>query len=165
MAKRCATTKKCRKRNRAPPRFILRMPFLTDEFNHSVKRLLIKHNIPARLINTKGYTLRDMVKAKPRQTDTECRSKTCPGPGICHATNVVDRATCTLCNCSYIGMTNRRLHERAREHVAASKQCSKTSALGEHYWREHTAANGDILLSFEIVRHERTIYACILRRP
>ena len=131
------------------------MPFLTDEFNHSVKRLLIKHNIPARLINNKGYTLRDMVKAKPRQTDTQCKSKTSPAPGIYHKTNVVYRATCTLCNCSYIGMTTRRLHERAREHVAAAKQRSKASAIGEHYWREHTAANGDIAISFEIVRHER----------
>ena len=52
-------------------------------------------------------------------------------------------------------MTTRRLHERAREHVAAAKQRSKTSALGEHYWREYTTANGDIALSFEIVRHER----------
>ena len=54
-------------------------------------------------------------------------------------------------------MTTRCLHEQAREHVAAAKQRSKTSALGEHYWREHTAANGDIPLSFEIVRHERNI--------
>ena len=52
-------------------------------------------------------------------------------------------------------MTTRRLHERAREHVAAVKRRSKTSALGEHYWREHRAANGDIAISFEIVRHER----------
>ena len=52
-------------------------------------------------------------------------------------------------------MTARRLPERAREHVAAAKQRSKISALGEHYWREHTAANGDIAISFEIVRHER----------
>ena len=52
-------------------------------------------------------------------------------------------------------MTTRRLQERAREHVAAAKQRSKASAIGEHYWREHTAANGDIALSFEIVRHER----------
>ena len=39
--------------------------------------------------------------------------------------------------------------------MAAAKQRSKASAIGEHYWREHTAANGDLALSFEIVRHER----------
>ena len=54
-------------------------------------------------------------------------------------------------------MTTRRLHERAREHVAAVKRRSKTSALGEHYCREHTAANGGIAISFEIVGHERNI--------
>ena len=41
----------------------------------------------------------------------------------------------------YIGSTIRPLHDRAKEHVAAAKKRSQTSAVGKHYKRPHRTGN------------------------
>ena len=136
------------------PLFTFNIPFIDDKFNSNVKRLLTKHNIPARLTNRRGLTLRDLTRATTPPSKA-CRSKNCPAPGICQRSGVIYKATCTLCGLSYIGMTRRKLHERAREHVSAARDRSPTSAFGEHYDDDHPRQAPSI--TFEIVSQHRDV--------
>ena len=49
---------------RKKPDLTLRLPFISDEFNHGAKQLLEKHNIDARLVNQPGTTLSDLTKKR-----------------------------------------------------------------------------------------------------
>ena len=130
--------------------FTLTIPFISDAFNYSIKHILRKHNIPARLVNKRNTTLRQLTNKLPQQDNT-CNSKACPAPSICHHSHIVYQATCTLCKQTYIGQTTRRLHDRAHEHIAAVKHKHRTSALGEHYIEQHP--NDDPAISFVILKH------------
>ena len=90
----------------------LRLPFISDQFNHGVNQPLKKHEIPARLVNHRGTTLSDLTKRR-RPTGPTCKSKLCPAPTICQRSHVVYLATCELCGSKYVGMTVRQLHARA----------------------------------------------------
>ena len=96
----------------------LRLPFISDQFNHGVKQLLKKHEIPARLVNHRGTTLSDLTKRR-QPTGPTCKSKLCPAPTICQRSHVVYLATfffCELFGSNYVGMTERQLHACALEH-------------------------------------------------
>ena len=116
---------------------------------------MAKHDIPARLVNPRGKTLSDLAtKHLEKQTNT-CHSKSCFAPGFCHPSSVVYLATCTICGDEYIGMTQRRLHDRAREHVHSAKQKNNHTALGEHYRDHHPSESPSI--SFKIIKHEQDL--------
>ena len=141
--------------------FTFNIPYIDDKFNANIKRILTKHNIPARLTNTRGRTVRELAK-RPANKKTSCKSKACPAPGICQRSSVVYKATCTTCSDFYIGMTERRLHDRAREHLTAARERSKASALGEHYRIQHpNPQNKDQLIrpaiTFEVLSQHRDI--------
>ena len=76
-------------------------------------------------------------RAHPRPFTKPCKSGKCGAPEICHRSNVVYQAMCTLCGSSYIGMTTRALHARALEHIAGARKHSLQSAFGEHYKTKH----------------------------
>ena len=113
---------------------------------------------------TKKYTKRERFGVlRLRQLNTNnclfdgdnerCNGKSCPAPGICHRSSVVYCATCLICKEFYIGMTIRRLHERAREHLNSARQRSGTSVFGDHYAQKHP---GKVpLINFTIVKHQR----------
>ena len=147
--------KKKNKKQRSRPIFVMKIPFLTDAFNHSVQNLLDKHGIPARLVNPRGKTLREFTrKPTPGSTSTNvCKSRTCPAPTICQRTSVVYQAECKHCGSKYIGMTTRKLHDRIREHVLSAKRGSEESAIGEHYKENHPGMQPN--LTFTIIRHQR----------
>ena len=133
-------------------RFVLKIPFISDQFNHAVKRILTRHNAQVRLVNDHGKTLNELVKVNDTKPKT-CRSKACPAPGICQKNSLVYCATCVLCKAKYVGMTTRTLHERAREHVLAAKKHSVDSAFGDHYDEFHPSEEPRIL--FEVVVRNR----------
>ena len=98
---------------------LFNIPIIDDKFNRDIKRLLTKHNILARLTYKRGLTSRSLTNTTPARKTTG-KSKSCPAPGICQRSSVVYEATCTICGKTYIGMTTRKLHERAREHTTAA---------------------------------------------
>ena len=148
------------KKKTKPPRFPVKprlyftIPFVSDKFNHSVQRLLVKHKIEARLCNPRSQTILDLTKTQQRTSNkTPCTSTKCPSPKICHRSNVIYKATCKLCDATYIGMTTRPLHARALEHVAGARKQISTSAFGDHYASKHKTATPSI--KFEILKHCR----------
>ena len=128
--------KRTSQQNRRPTPLTLNLPFISDTFNHNVRRILDRHNIPARPTNRRSTTILQLA-TKTNTPNTTCRSKTCPSPTICQLTNVVYEATCTLCQQTYIGQTRRKLHDRIREHTNAARKHDNTSAFGEHYANTH----------------------------
>ncbi len=146
---------KKRKHEKTNTLFTLNLPFITDKFNNSVKQLLRQHNIPARLVNGRGTTIRDLAKRRNHAPQRCCKSKCCPAPTICQRTSVVYAGTCTICQQTYVGMTTRKLHDRAREHVAAAKQHMSSSAFGEHYKNDHPS---DVpAITFKIIEHQTDV--------
>ena len=107
-----------------------RIPFVSDQLNHQIRltRALAKHDIPARLVNPRGRTIRDLTRLPDATPDKICHSKSCPAPGICQQSN----ATCILCGEFCVGMTTRKLHDRAREHVLSASKRNNNTALGDH---------------------------------
>ena len=147
--------KKNTSKRRTTPSLTLKIPFISDQLNRQIKQILAKHDIPARLVNPRGKTISDLAtKHLEKQTHT-CHSKSCFAPGLCHHSNVVHLATCTICGDEYIGMTQRRLHDRAREHVHSAKQKNNHTALGEHYRDHHPSESPSI--SFKIIKHEQDL--------
>ena len=100
--KKTKKPKRTSQQNRRPTPLTLNLPFISDTFDHSVRRILDRHNIPARLTNRRNTTILQLA-TKTNTPNTTCRSKTCPSPTICQLTNVVYEATCTLCQQTYIG--------------------------------------------------------------
>ena len=131
--------------------FTLKIPFISNNINDGIRRIIKRHKIPARLVNSKGTTLRDVTKWPTTNRHSPCKNKDCPAPQICWKSSVIYRATCKICNQFYIGMTTRRLHDRAREHITSVKQKTKPSAFGDHYKEIH--ADQKPRISFEIIGH------------
>ena len=160
--KKWLTAKKQRrkKKDKTKPSFTLRIPFVSDQLNHQIKRTLKRHGIPARLVNPRGQTIKDLTKPRKAKTTKKCSSKLCPAPDICHRSNVVYLATCTLCNETYVGMTTRKLHDRAYEHLLSARKRTNKTAIGDHYRERHPEEKGKEVkpsVTFKIIKHQRDL--------
>lgn len=71
--------------------------------------------IQVRLWN-KPRTLRDALSRKPKQTCNRPRCKM-KETGMCFRRGVVYKLTCPRCSLSYVGSTERELHDRVHEHL------------------------------------------------
>ena len=76
-------------------------------------------------------------KKRSAEPDKIFHSKSCPAPGICQQSNVVYVATCILCGEFYVGMTTRKLHDPAREHVLSAGKRNNNTAMGDHCRERH----------------------------
>ena len=56
-----------------------------------------------------------------------------PDPWNLPTSTGVYKATCKFCGLFYVGLTQRKFQDRAREYVTAARERSRSSALGEHY--------------------------------
>ena len=96
----------------------------------------MKHNIPAWLTNSRGHTVRQPAR-RPTNNASTSQSKACSASGICQRSSVIFKTTCKICGQFYVCMQQRKLHDRAHEHVAVARERSRSSALGEHYQTQH----------------------------
>ena len=153
--KKVQKRKTSKKQQQTDNPLVFNIPFITDKFNKDVQRILHKHNVPARLVNKRGTTLLQL-SSKHDKPELPCKSKSCPAPAICQQSNIVYSATCLLCDKTYIGMTTRRLHDRAREHIYMIKNKDDGSALGEHYVTDHPHTK-EPLITFKVLRKNRDL--------
>ena len=130
------TRRRLKKKPHRPTTFTFNIPYINEKFNANVKHILTKHNIPARLTNSRGRTVRELAR-RPATTPSRCQSKACPAPGICQRSSVIYKATCRICGLFYVGQTQCKLHDHAREHVTAARERSRSSALGERCRTQH----------------------------
>ena len=104
-----------------------------EQFNHGVKQLLKKHEIPTRQVNHRGTTLymSDLTsRQRPTGPATACKSKLCPALTICQRSHVVYLATCELCGSKYVGMTVRQLH--AVQSTKMTRSLASRATGGNH---------------------------------
>ena len=134
------------------PVFTLKVPFVSDQLNHQIRRTLARHDISARLVNPRGKTIKDLARRPDSRSSKQCQSKTCPAPAICQRNNVVYLATCDLCDDEYIGMTTRRLHDRARGHVRSANMKDDATDFSDHYCEHHKPCSPRI--TFKILTHQ-----------
>ena len=97
---------RCRlkKKPHRPTPFTFNIPYIDDRINANVKHILTKHNIPARLTNSRGLTVRQLAR-RPTYNLSTCQSKACPAPEICQRSSVIYKATCKICDLFYVGLT------------------------------------------------------------
>ena len=111
--------------------------FISDQFNHRIRKLFKRENLPVRLAH-KSTTLRQVLKANP--TTRECNKKDClireNGTDLCFTKNIVYEIKCKKCEQSYIGSTIRLLHDRIKEHFT-----SDTSSVYKHLQQCQTSPN------------------------
>ena len=113
---------------RTTDQLMFHIPFINNKIDNEIRRVLDRHNIEARIVHPKLTTLLQL--AQPKMKPTKCNSKTCPIKYIdCTRTHVVYEITCELCRECYVGSTVRALHDRAREHIASTKNQTKASAM------------------------------------
>ena len=79
--KKWLTAKKQRrkKKDKTKPSFTLRIPFVSDQLNHQIKRTLRRHGIPARLVNPRGQTIKDLTKPRKAKTTKKMFKQTLSG--------------------------------------------------------------------------------------
>ena len=110
------------KEKKKTPALTLKITFVSDQINHQYQRTLGKHDVPG-VVNPRGKTINDLVKCPARNSSVKtCNSKICAAPSLCQQSNVVYIATCSLCGKDYIGMTERKLHDRPREHMLSARK-------------------------------------------
>ena len=103
-----------------------------------VKKLLEEKKINARVVTVSGKTVESLYRAK-RQNLCECLL--CSSGVNCSTKHAVYEAECRMCDAKYIGVSNRPLSERIKEHERYTRLPTGESPIGDHY-REHWL-NGD----------------------
>ena len=81
---------------------IFKVPFISDQFNGQLKRLLKKSSLDIRLVTQPAPSISRQLNKNKRYQNCNLRSCPIQNPAICNATNVAFRATCSVCGQFYI---------------------------------------------------------------
>lgn len=155
------TKRKIRKRIEDP--IFLKMPYISDQLNRNINKVLQQNDLPVRMYH-KTRTLRDVLRKK--EEADECKLKNCPVNDykLCHVSNCVYQMKCDSCDELYIGSTIRPLHIRVREHINSSgssvfkhKLTCKSNFQTEILSRERQMTSLRILEAIEIKKRQPSI--------
>ena len=153
-----------RKKKREQPKHhnpvILKLPHMSEDTDHQVRRAIARSGLPITAVFTPGMKLRDILTSSRPRDKEECprvACKTCDAldDATCTKRNTVYKITCTTDNCGeeYIGETGRPTHERFTEHLRSAKNPEKasymTKPLAVHYREKHP--NTDPSLSLHLL--------------
>ena len=124
----------------------LKIPFISDDVNHKIKRILRSEQLNIGLAQKSSTTLRSALRRKIKRTNN-CRMSACPikNNKLCFQKNVVYKVTCLRCQNFYIGSTIRTLHVRIKEHMTR-----ESSSIFKHLQQCDTRN-----ISTEIISYER----------
>ena len=133
----------------------LSLPYISEVFSMNVKRYIVSHALPLRVIFTPGPKLRDIFCSSRPYDKRKCfisRCNICPrfiDNSDCQMLGCVYKIVCNICKEVYIGETSRPVHERLMEHsrYAANPNIYPEEALSKHYGTLHPDAKPDLLFS------------------
>ena len=133
--------------NSRPPVIVL--PYLDSQFKRKFDNILHKSGLNCRVIWRPGPSIKSIL-VKSALTRHGCSKRVCHAcesgfEGNCGVRNCVYQVECKLCGKSYIGQTNRAISVRFTEHYRAAKNLTATSAIGEHFEKEHGLVNFDAI--------------------
>ena len=138
------------------------MPFISDDVNHKIKRILRSEQLNIGLAQKSTITLRNILRNKTTALRT-CHMSGCPvqDDKLCFQKNVIYKVTCLKCNKFYIGSTIRELHKRIKEHmtrVSSSvfkhlQKCETKNIKTEIICRERDQTNIRLMEAQMIQKH------------
>ena len=134
------------------------IPFFSEKTNILVKKAISSSGLDIGLRNKQGKPLRSRLAFQQLSPDGTCTKKKCPinDQSICCFTGCVYIVTCLFCKQYYVGSTTRPFHQRATEHLRATKNPAsyKENALAEHYATSYPTCH-EPSLKFALLRRER----------
>lgn len=106
----------------------LSVPFVSDNFQRKLKRILRAIDLPINIVNKSNNTLRQNL-SRIKYATKRCNKRQCHvnDDHLCFRSNVVYKITCLTCSDFYIGSTIQFLHDRISHH-----HTSQRSAIFEH---------------------------------
>lgn len=111
----------------------LRIPFVNSTYEHQVRALLNRADLPVRLCPS-FVTPRPLSTQLQRRQPLPCGGQcVCQGRHLCLKKNLVYQITCTVCGGKYIGETHRTYRTRILEHVATNS----SSNVFRHFVTRH----------------------------
>ena len=124
--------------------------------SHKIRKCIINHNLPIRIIFTPGRKLKDTFCTSRPYDKKYCFSSRCTiCPRFCDNSNCqvlgcVYKIKCNICQEVYIGESNRTAHERLMEHnrYAANPGKYPDEALSQHYDTFHPGMSPDLVLVY-----------------
>ena len=149
-------------------RAILSLPYISENVTNNIRRYIISHQLPIRVLFKPGVTIKSLLCSSRPQDRIKCVNNACMiCPGFaddkdhCMIMGAVYLIICNICWLKYIGETARTLHERLGEHMqyANSPNCPsyKDKCLAKHYASCHPGMPAD--LSFVVLdRDMRTVF-------
>ena len=126
---------------RINPKYILRVPYISEPQTRLMKKALIKSGIDARLVVTSGRSVKSMINPPSSQS---CDNESCPfcTAGIpCSTTHYVYQLTCNTCPPEdrpiYIGCSRRKISKRMGAHEASTRLVNERTTPGAHTLTTH----------------------------
>ena len=131
------------------------LPYISENMSHKIRKYIINHNLPIRIIFTPGRKLKDIFCSSRPYDKKYCFSSRCTiCPRFCDNSNCqvlgcVYKIKCNICQEVYIGETSRTAHERLMEHnrYAANPGKYPDEALSQHYDTFHPGMSPDLVFS------------------
>ena len=151
------------RQNRNKDFLYLKLPYINDKVDYTIKRIFKKEGINIRLSH-RNRTIRNYLSKHQTQ---ECTLHDCSvnKKAICHLKNVVYRLVCSQCKKTYIGSTIRLLHTRIKEHHTNNQssvfkhlhECQNASFTTDIIGRESDEANLRLREAILIRQHKPQI--------
>ena len=134
---------------------VMKVPFISDNFNGHLKRLIKKSGLDICVVTQPAKSLSRLLNKVQRYR--KCNKSSCQirDDAKCFATNVVYKAQCDLCSEFYIGSTSPPFHERVGQHL----QPSRKTAVYLHAIERHQRNPKDIF-QFSIVSYHSHEIRC-----
>ena len=141
----------------------LTLPFISDTVTNNIRRYIVSHKLPIRVIFKPGVTLKELLCSSRPQDKLVCNNDECficpnfvTDKHRCTIMGAVYKVICNICGEYYVGETSRTLHERLSEHRRyANNPTSKSykeECLAKHYAACHPGIKAD--LSFDVLDRE-----------
>ena len=105
-------------KNKDPCDFVLKIPYINEEYTRKIKCIVKRSGIKARVVTTPGRSVRSLITDSSSLPNT-CRCGLCINNIDCKTRHFVYKATCKICNESYIGASYRPAEKRLMEHESS----------------------------------------------
>jgi hypothetical protein len=107
----------------------IRIPYVSENFNRRIQRIIRSIDASTRIINTNNVSLRSMLN-KQEKFHRACNVRNCSinDTNLCFQHHVVYKVTCP-CSQFYIGSTTQFLHNRIAQHLRDNNSAIKQHVL------------------------------------
>ena len=110
--------------------FVYKIPYVNEGFTRIIQKTIDDLEINARVVPVAGISTRNIIK---KEKTNYCGCQLCEVGVMCTQKHAVYKATCYICSEAYIGVSNRQIVSRMKEHERGIRLNYNNSVLGQHY--------------------------------